>query len=674
MRLESVAEVIAGVKRRYCSHTLTVLLWGVIMKRAIFKYLALVSWLACGLAMASSAIASHPQSITIYGHAYPLVLTENRQLTRQLGQSSMVAKHYQGQLTDQPGSWVRISSVDGRWQGVVILSGEVYLIDVVADPQSAASQQKSAAGEVILNARPVSSSQAVVCDTGHPTHAKALLNPNVHSALEVPGEVAFSSLCASTVNGVCLLAEMEFAFDELFQDEFAANAQAQAESLINMVEGFYRNDFNIIFDTITLELLSGDVFDATTDSDVFLEDIKLKKRNNQLPFIKNSRALLHVVTGRDFDEDTAGIAYLDVLCNRFGFGAGTSQLLRRSNGSPNLSLTALVVAHELGHNFGASHDGDSDEGNACSDSGFIMAPSVSSSVSQFSSCSVSIIEAAISALNTPESCFNFPVDIGIAADSSNPATVAAGSEVTLLYDVAVSSAFRSASTIQISGSVPASQGQINAAEINGQSCTVAGDGLSYLCNINNPQPSMSLRLDVVANVDGAGFTQQVEVVNDSELVDIDGNNDQLVTSLNVTGLVTIPAAASGVTVSQGAGTQVVINWTDNSDNEDGFRIERRIDSGAFSESGTVSSNTSAFTDTTSNGGTSYGYRVVAFNSAGDSAASNIASITSADPTPPPAPTPVPPASSDGGGSTGWLFLVMLSLTLLWRPRRPEVLL
>ena len=613
---------------------------------------------------------SVPADVAIYGHAYGLELQQNTELARQLAgipaagekQKVQVAAprlsgmHYQGRLSGLPDSWVRLSEVGGRWQGIVSLSGTVYLIDSDDGP---------------LTAEPVSSFQPVVCGAGHSghrEHAKALIDPDVHSALSAPApqDVAFSSLCATTVDGVCLLLEVEFVFDRLFQDEFGDNARAQAESLINMTEGFYRNDFNIIFDTITLELLSSDVFSSTTDSGDLLDDIQNKKRNGQLGFVENDRALLHLVTGRNFDGDTAGVAFLNALCNRFGFGAGTSQLLRRFNGTPNMSLTALVVAHELGHNFGASHDGD---GNSCDDSGFIMAPSVSPSASGFSSCSTDTIEAAISALSTPEACFNFPADVSIVASASNPQSATAGGEITLEYRIGVRDAFRDVPAIQVSGSVPAAAGRINSATLSGQGCTVASDRLSYQCSISNPQPDMTLAIEVVANTDGASFTQQVAVTGDSNIVDIDSGNDQLVTSLSVTGAVVVPAAASGVSVSQGSGAQVAVSWTDNSDNEDGFRIERRTGSGSFSELATVDSNATTYTDTTSSAGTSYGYRVVAFNSAGDAAASNIASITPSGttPAPPPAPAPTPPPSGGGGGSMGWGWLVMAPL--LWLRRR-----
>jgi hypothetical protein len=64
----------------------------------------------------------------------------------------------------------------------------------------------------------------------------------------------------------------------------------------------------------------------------------------------------------------------------------------------------------------------------------------------------------------------------------------------------------------------------------------------------------------------------------------------------------------------------VLSWTDNSNNESGFKIERKIGTnGAFAEIATVGGNVTSYTDSNVTAGTTYCYRVNAFNSAGASA-------------------------------------------------------
>lgn len=83
-----------------------------------------------------------------------------------------------------------------------------------------------------------------------------------------------------------------------------------------------------------------------------------------------------------------------------------------------------------------------------------------------------------------------------------------------------------------------------------------------------------------------------------------------------------------------------LTWIDNSANEDGFNIERApAQTGPFVKIGSVLSNMIKYTDTITGdtGGKQYCYRVAAFNTAGQSAYSNIACQTSPIIVVPPAP-------------------------------------
>ncbi|MDQ8201732.1 fibronectin type III domain-containing protein [Pelagicoccus sp. SDUM812003] len=67
-----------------------------------------------------------------------------------------------------------------------------------------------------------------------------------------------------------------------------------------------------------------------------------------------------------------------------------------------------------------------------------------------------------------------------------------------------------------------------------------------------------------------------------------------------------------------------LSWTDNSDNEDGFRIERSTTGGPFTLLATVARNITRYRDDTVEEGVLYRYRVVAFNQFGSSGPTNIA--------------------------------------------------
>jgi len=90
-------------------------------------------------------------------------------------------------------------------------------------------------------------------------------------------------------------------------------------------------------------------------------------------------------------------------------------------------------------------------------------------------------------------------------------------------------------------------------------------------------------------------------------------------------------APSGLTATAVSGTRINLAWTDNSNNESGFRIERAADAGGvpgtFAQFASVGTNVASYGNTGLSNGTRYWYRVRAYNSGGASAYSNIADAT-----------------------------------------------
>lgn len=71
--------------------------------------------------------------------------------------------------------------------------------------------------------------------------------------------------------------------------------------------------------------------------------------------------------------------------------------------------------------------------------------------------------------------------------------------------------------------------------------------------------------------------------------------------------------------------EVALSWVDNSDNEDGFNIERATEGGEFFAIAQVAADVANYTDTQVEPGVDYRYRVNAFNIYGDSDYTNVAS-------------------------------------------------
>ena len=90
---------------------------------------------------------------------------------------------------------------------------------------------------------------------------------------------------------------------------------------------------------------------------------------------------------------------------------------------------------------------------------------------------------------------------------------------------------------------------------------------------------------------------------------------------------TIPAAPTGLAAQAVSNSEITITWTDNSDNENGFRIERSSGGSGYSEIGIVSAGIGTYEDNGLSSGVTYSYRVCAYNNAGDSAYSGSAEAT-----------------------------------------------
>jgi fibronectin type 3 domain-containing protein len=112
---------------------------------------------------------------------------------------------------------------------------------------------------------------------------------------------------------------------------------------------------------------------------------------------------------------------------------------------------------------------------------------------------------------------------------------------------------------------------------------------------------------------------------------------------------TAPAAPSALSATALAANSISLSWTDNSNNETTFRIDRRVVGGTFAQVTTVPANVTTWTDTSLNASTQYQYRVRAQNSVGNSTFTATASATTPalPATAPSAPTGLTAAAVDG---------------------------
>ncbi len=91
---------------------------------------------------------------------------------------------------------------------------------------------------------------------------------------------------------------------------------------------------------------------------------------------------------------------------------------------------------------------------------------------------------------------------------------------------------------------------------------------------------------------------------------------------------TVISAPTNLTATAVSSSQINLSWTDNSNDETGFKIERKTGaSGTYSQIATVGANVTTYSDTGLTSNTTYYYRVRAYNAAGESGYSNEANAT-----------------------------------------------
>ena len=118
------------------------------------------------------------------------------------------------------------------------------------------------------------------------------------------------------------------------------------------------------------------------DSNNLLNDFRLYWMNNRKDV---NRTVTHLFTATTMADSTLGRGYTGVLCSE-----STAYAVEEVSWSPELLMKVAVVAHELGHNVGASHLDDCDIS-----SDFLMQPSISEGISGFSEESIEQMRTVI---------------------------------------------------------------------------------------------------------------------------------------------------------------------------------------------------------------------------------------------------------------------------------------
>ena len=318
-------------------------------------------------------------SFDAFGQHFDLALEANERLIERLPidqQKRITATHqlYKGQINGVPGSWVRLTKSEGQWTGLIWDGDNLYALEP-RDAVASALQPiptPEASGMVLYRLLDISSSGSCGIDP----HAQPLRGfPDL---LEELRQLAPALPAAMARLNISVIGDTFFAQNQ-------ANPEGTAATLFNAVDGIYQEQVGIETNVVSLQLLSNNGNLTSSSPQTLL---------NQLSNLSNSPdvdnpGLLHLLTGRNLNGGTIGIAFLGSLCSS-RFGVGLSEIRNGGMGS-----NVVLIAHELGHNFGAPHDNQ--DGSACSSTpaGFIMNPSINGASNTFSTCSLQQMQPEI---------------------------------------------------------------------------------------------------------------------------------------------------------------------------------------------------------------------------------------------------------------------------------------
>ena len=156
--------------------------------------------------------------------------------------------------------------------------------------------------------------------------------------------------------------------------------------------------------------------------------------------------------------------------------------------------------------------------------------------------------------------------------------------------------------------------------------TANDDYVSTSGTISFPAGTTTQTISVTVNGD------QIDEQDETFFLNIKRPDNARITDLQGRGTIVddeagAPSPPSNLTATASGTSTVNLSWSDNSSDEDGFKIERKTGSSSFSEIASVDPNVTSLSDNSLTPGTTYSYRVRAFNGNGNSTYSNTASAT-----------------------------------------------
>jgi hypothetical protein len=243
---------------------------------------------------------------------------------------------YRGTVSGIRGSEVRFSISDDILEGIVLMPNEWLLVEPMRNYDSTSGRSEM----VVYRASDIEPGAIGTCATAL---AERIINAQEHltpQMMEAGGSISVAEVAT----------EADYEYVAAFGNSASANNSIL--DIMNQVDGIYRTQLSISLQVVYQHAWAtqADPYTSTAPSTMLNEFRSYWEVNfGSMPY-----DLAHMWTGKDMDGSTVGIAYVSVVCNARSYSYGISQKLTPAPGK------YILTAHEIGHNFGATHTEQAD--------------------------------------------------------------------------------------------------------------------------------------------------------------------------------------------------------------------------------------------------------------------------------------------------------------------------
>jgi hypothetical protein len=372
-----------------------------------------------------------------FGRRFELALERNDRVLGTAATRDDAPQVWRGTLAGLDGSWARLTVANGRRYGMIWDGRDLYVIEPAVDASASMVGPAPASGDTPIVYRlsdtlaPAGAAHCGVVtlpgtSAGGPAKGTDRASRSgLDTYRQMVGELQRSAALpgsdpgTSAANATRRLQVSAVADYEYAQAVGAASARDRIIARFNNIDGIFAAQVGVqielaspirVYETATQPF-------SSTASSTLLTEVGSYRQSLVQNAPAQAGGLTHLVTGRNLDGTTVGIAYIGSLCLT-RFGVSLSQGLG-DDGRPN-SFGDLIAAHEIGHNFGAPHDGETPSDgsvNPCQtvSQDYVMAPRINGSRT-FSQCSLDQIapQVARASCLLPAIATAPTVDLGVA--------------------------------------------------------------------------------------------------------------------------------------------------------------------------------------------------------------------------------------------------------------------